>query len=119
MSDELQDKVTRLVAETADLAQALRPLWESWRSGNRSLAQVAQAIEGHVKAYVEIAGELWPAIEDREERPKVIKAAVLAGMDLAGVDLPGPDSAWVEAVIVAATWAWRAARARRDAGAAA
>ena len=110
----LETKTQRLVDETLHLARAFRPLWDSWRAGGVPLSYVSQAMEGHVKAYVEIAGDLWPSIEGKEERPQVIRAAILHGLDLAGVNLPGPDGLYVDAVIMASTWAWRAARAKRS-----
>ena len=114
MSDTLESKTQRLIDETLHLARAFRPLWDSWRSGAVPLSYIAQAMEGHVKAYCDIAGDLWPSLEDQDERPKAVKAAILHGLDLAGVDLPGPDAVYVDALIMVAIWGWRAARAKRS-----
>jgi hypothetical protein len=113
-TQDLDTLTEQLVKATAMLASSFKPLWASWRSGAVPFSHVAQALEGHVKSYAEILGGIAPALEDNTLRPQVIKKAILVSLDMVGVDLPGPDGLYLDAAILAVTYGWRLARARKS-----
>ena len=110
MEEHLKAEVDALFDAVRDEAASLAPLWASWRSGNRSLAEIAQPLEAQIERIVTTAGELWPHIETLGEREQIAVRVIERALDLAGVNLPGPDQIYAVTAVKLAVMGWRYGR---------
>jgi len=102
-----EDKVAELGARAVKEVEDIVELIAQWRSGDRNWLGIARELLESMGDLVQITGELWDALEDREERQETVKDLILGALRKKGIDLPGPDEAMVEVSIKAAVFTWR------------